>query len=182
MMSAMVTVEFKPTVERYKKQILHEPVSVVIIAVDIFFDLFMMWHTISVFNIWRNTGKGFIRLLIRIALLIWLIWTTRNLLRSPVTICKQHLDISPDITYTLSFDDDIIVAEAHGSNIQSRDEYLYSRVSNAVFDKGWFIIRMDENDYKNQFVFSSDEVTGGNEMKLKALLSSKLEKKFRMKG
>lgn len=175
----MITVDFKPTVERYKKQIMHEPVSIVIIVIDLIADVYFFMRMVGAINIWRDTGNGTL-FLIRAALFAALVWSTINIFRSPKLLYNQHTALSPDIVYTVSFSDDIIISEEHGSSIDTHHEYSYGDISTAIFDKGWFILRM--GDAKHQFVFPSEEITSGNEMELKALLSGKLGNKFRMKG
>ena len=169
----MVTVDFRPTEERYKKLILHEPASIIIILIRLAVIAFVFYKLISI-N--RFSAAFIVYAVLEVFLVSNLIYT----LNSAKIIFKTQTVLSPDVVKTVTFSDDAFICESNGMNITARDEYQYSRISSAVFHNDWFYIHI--NDVRHQLPFSVKEITSGSEMELKALLSSKLGKKFRIKS
>ena len=176
----MVTVDFKPTVERYKKQILHEPASIAIIVIRTALTVYLLRFLMSENGRAVLHSSFWLVYLIFVVLDVVMLINLGYMLMSAKVIYKRLTDFCPDRSIRLSFNDDRLIAEENGTNITTRDEFSYDKLGSAVYDKGWFYLRVNTRNL--QYTFSADEIGSGGEIELKSLLMNKLGNKFRMKG
>ncbi|WP_028517124.1 hypothetical protein [Ruminococcus flavefaciens] len=109
---------------------------------------------------------------------VFAIYVHRTRKSNPAVSFNKFTAKNPDYKLKVSFEEEDIVLNSSTSVSNTNSTYKYVRLANAAEKDGFFVILIEGTGY---IVFDHSEITEGTAEEMRALLHSKLGRKFREK-